>query len=508
MDEAEKVAALKKAYADIILNTAKEAAARVMVSEKRAVRLQREILYTKEEALRMLLRLKHTYDSKVGEAEMKSLSQQGKIDELEAQLQEAEDIVSDLRGELSEVQDRLERAKNRRALDRQNAEVDTTVQENMSQDGQCFSEMTSQLNPQADVMATNDKQSNGNGIYEGSKCYIESDSPEDINCVHDPDFSSIIMRNKEPELYRNGFTQRIRAFEKYLFDEKLSLSGLVVDAKHLPFFGGNGEDKGMSVTPTPKFDSMHEEEKDLVELKMRNADESHIREQEQLEMEVPAILSFCRKRKGTSRNRFTFPSSTHLDYVPHQFTELRQVSGISCSTSPNSVNNSDSTDNSAKNSEDEVTASVSIPKSTSKTIDLSSLSAFDIVTDSVVQLTRPTVQLETNIDESLTEKTELTRHEGLSAKSVEILACNTDLQKGVSVLEASHLDGLVASQPVSNKVLKFTFHRKRKKESLSMPERNSQYGILEGSSRETKAGSLQQQEPSSLMLASCQYSDV
>lgn len=61
----QKLTALKKAYADIILNTAKEAAARVIVSEKKAVRLQRELLYTKEEALRMLLRLKQTYDSKV-----------------------------------------------------------------------------------------------------------------------------------------------------------------------------------------------------------------------------------------------------------------------------------------------------------------------------------------------------------------------------------------------------------------------------------------------------------
>lgn len=61
----QKLTALKKAYADIILNTAKEAAVRVIVSEKKAVRLQRELLYTKEEALRMLLRLKQTYDSKV-----------------------------------------------------------------------------------------------------------------------------------------------------------------------------------------------------------------------------------------------------------------------------------------------------------------------------------------------------------------------------------------------------------------------------------------------------------
>ncbi|KAL6175589.1 hypothetical protein ACLB2K_052228 [Fragaria x ananassa] len=450
MDQAEKLTALKKAYADIILDTAKEAAARVMVSEKRAVRLQREILYTKEEALRMLLRLKRTYDSKVGEAEMKSMSQQGKIDELEAQLQEAEDIVSDLRGELSVVQDRLEKAKKRRALERQNLEVDTAVQENMSQDGQCFPDMiTSQLNPQADVVATNGKKSNWNGTYEGSKCYIESDSLKDHNCVHDPDFASIVMRSKEPESYRNGCTQRIRAFERYLFDEKLSLSGLVDDAKHATFISGNGEGKGVSVTPTPKFDDLYEVEKNLVELELRHADASHRREKEQPEIEVPAILSSCRKRKRTARNRSI----------------------------------------SAKRSDDEVTASVSSPKATLNTMEMSSDSAINMVTDSDVQLTRPwTVQKKTNIDKSLTEKTELTRHEWSSAESVEVLACNTDLQKDESVLEASHIDDLVASQPESNKILKYTFHRKRKKDSLSMPESNSQYGTLEGNTMTTSTG--------------------
>jgi formylmethanofuran dehydrogenase subunit B len=57
--------ALKKAYAEIILNTAKEAAARIMVSEKRALRFEQELVSTKEEALRMLLRLKQMLDSKV-----------------------------------------------------------------------------------------------------------------------------------------------------------------------------------------------------------------------------------------------------------------------------------------------------------------------------------------------------------------------------------------------------------------------------------------------------------
>ena len=61
----QKLTALKKAYADIILNTAKEAAARIMVSERKAMRFQQELASTKEEALRMLLRLKQMLDSKV-----------------------------------------------------------------------------------------------------------------------------------------------------------------------------------------------------------------------------------------------------------------------------------------------------------------------------------------------------------------------------------------------------------------------------------------------------------
>lgn len=61
----QRLTALKKAYADIILNTAKEAAARIMVSERKALRFQHELQVAKEEALRMLLRLKQMMDSKV-----------------------------------------------------------------------------------------------------------------------------------------------------------------------------------------------------------------------------------------------------------------------------------------------------------------------------------------------------------------------------------------------------------------------------------------------------------
>lgn len=57
--------ALKKAYAEVILNTAKEAAARVIASERRALRFQHDLNATKEESLRMLMRLRQMIDSEV-----------------------------------------------------------------------------------------------------------------------------------------------------------------------------------------------------------------------------------------------------------------------------------------------------------------------------------------------------------------------------------------------------------------------------------------------------------
>ncbi|CAI9767320.1 unnamed protein product [Fraxinus pennsylvanica] len=69
MDADERLTALKKAYADIILNTAKEAAARIMSSEKKAAHYQYELQATKEEALRMLLHVKQLKDSKVNLAQ-------------------------------------------------------------------------------------------------------------------------------------------------------------------------------------------------------------------------------------------------------------------------------------------------------------------------------------------------------------------------------------------------------------------------------------------------------
>ncbi|XP_050381722.1 uncharacterized protein LOC126798724 [Argentina anserina] len=108
-DEPEKMVEVKKAYAEIILNTAKEAAARVMAAERRAVRFEHDLRATKDDALQMMLRLKQMIDFKTNEAHMTSLKRDRKIEELEAQLFEAEDIITDLRSELKQAWGELER---------------------------------------------------------------------------------------------------------------------------------------------------------------------------------------------------------------------------------------------------------------------------------------------------------------------------------------------------------------------------------------------------------------
>ncbi|EOA35278.1 hypothetical protein CARUB_v10020445mg [Capsella rubella] len=112
MADPETLAALKRAYADTILNTTKEAAARVMVSEKKARRYQQELVTVRDDALQTLVRLKQMLDSKVKETEIISLKQQQKVEELEAQLGEAEDIVGELRAELRVLHDELKRLTN------------------------------------------------------------------------------------------------------------------------------------------------------------------------------------------------------------------------------------------------------------------------------------------------------------------------------------------------------------------------------------------------------------
>ncbi|VFQ76524.1 unnamed protein product [Cuscuta campestris] len=203
--EDERLTALKKAYADIILNTSKEAAARIMASEQKALRLQHELQVVKEDALRTMLRIKQIMDSKISEAETTRLSQQRKIDELEAQLHEAEDIVSDLRGELREAHDALERVK---------------INKESRESAFCASDLHDVHVEVSDIRIMN-PSARSEGLKSCSRALHHTGS----SYLSHPDLlPSIILRSKEPELYRNGCTQRIRACEGNMLGKKQSIS--------------------------------------------------------------------------------------------------------------------------------------------------------------------------------------------------------------------------------------------------------------------------------------------
>ncbi|KAJ4972678.1 hypothetical protein NE237_005852 [Protea cynaroides] len=278
MEETEKMAALKKAYADIILNTAKEAAARIMVSERKTLRVQQELSAAKEGALNMLLRLKQIMDSKIAEAEVASLSQQSRIEELEMQLHEAEDVVTDLRYELKGAHDELEMLKrNPNLLDGKIVMANAIPHEEEAQedklntsegischppDSECRP-MSTCIMENAPLNQSDDKCCS---LSENRTAQVEtsSNSPMDNYCAGNPDLACIIMRSKEPELYRNGCTQRIRAFEGNLLDGgKLPLPGNEDDPSlHIK----SGEKvEGTCSVASPKIDNMTVAEKNISE---------------------------------------------------------------------------------------------------------------------------------------------------------------------------------------------------------------------------------------------------
>ncbi|GMP29093.1 hypothetical protein CsSME_00004357 [Camellia sinensis var. sinensis] len=187
--------ALKKAYADIILNTAKEA----------ALRFHHDLCAAKDEALRMLLRFKQTFDSKTIEAEINSVSQQKRIEELKAQLDEAEETILDLRAELKKAQNHLDKVKNNH--------MQPLNKSTEKQDGPCH-EGTPFNHRNMDCKCCNSAK-----LSESLKSDLEN------SCVDNPNFPSIIVKSKEPELYKNGCTQRVRAFERNLLDGNLPSSG-------------------------------------------------------------------------------------------------------------------------------------------------------------------------------------------------------------------------------------------------------------------------------------------
>ncbi|CAL0325382.1 unnamed protein product [Lupinus luteus] len=493
MNDSEKLLALKKVYADIILNTAKEAAARVMASERKAMCFKQELASTRDEALPMLLRLKQMFDSKVTEAELTSLSQRNKIDELEAQLQEAEEIVSNLRAELREAETNLESVANYQMYPpvEQNVQGEIPTQESCLQDN-IFDPYEGSVNPLSDslldsVSISYTKNPTVSGINDSSKFCVSHDHTDKCHILN-PDFASIVIRRKESELYRNGCTQRIRAFERSHFDANMGVSGNSDNVHDETSVRVQEEGKEMPVTTITKTDTIYEREKPD-ELIMVKADTGGVSVPacKRRRKYIKALRSMScsirvRKRRKTlylavkvpvqKRRRLTMRLHSYQVKKTNKAWYLSDAKGSPCvldNSDPPSVDSSMVCEKEAEKYPMSL-SSAKLPTDEAATTRQSE--SHDDIEKVGVFLNACSVQNKNKDDKDLLAKSYLTRQESLSAESLEVPCCRTDVEqangsRGKPDSKASHLDEKVSCQPANDKFLKYTFQRKRKKEPVS-----------------------------------------
>ncbi|XP_061372317.1 uncharacterized protein LOC133314807 [Gastrolobium bilobum] len=165
-------------------------------------------------------------EKQTAEAEMASLNQERKIEELEAQLNEAEDVITDLRAELKHVYFKLEKTRNGQvqSLDGQNVKQVASFQESAKPETSLSSP-----NKELECVARCDVKEKSLTLNVLDDTYCNSKEQSEQLCISNledyyayaSDFASIIMRSKDPELCKNGFTHRICALEENLLEEKL-----------------------------------------------------------------------------------------------------------------------------------------------------------------------------------------------------------------------------------------------------------------------------------------------
>ncbi|KAM0862210.1 hypothetical protein ACQ4PT_045414 [Festuca glaucescens] len=219
-----QVEGLRKAYAEIMLNMAKESAARVLAAERRAAVLAGGVAAAKEDGVAALVRLKGIMEARVRplppseshpsflsrfqvmhdvnfyafvqikQVESQSLAHVGTINELQEQLHGAQNTVASLQVELQRANTELEETRKTLAEERMNNLPTCEVDSNKSKISR------------SKMHLQNRSVSSTNNNALDAICSVPTDAKENM--------SSFRARNKKSELYRNGCTQRIRALKQ------------------------------------------------------------------------------------------------------------------------------------------------------------------------------------------------------------------------------------------------------------------------------------------------------
>uniref|UniRef100_A0A0E0DPJ7 Uncharacterized protein n=1 Tax=Oryza meridionalis TaxID=40149 RepID=A0A0E0DPJ7_9ORYZ len=190
---------MRKAYAEIMLNMAQESAARVLAAERRAAALAGGLAAAREDGVAALVRLKAIMEARIKEAESQSLANINKIKELQEQLHGAQDTVASLQIELQRSNTELEQARSTLAEERRN---------NLR--------TCNKINSNKNSSSSSRKHLQGRVSSKSKNTAKESGAVENLETLYrcDSDLGSFMARTKNPELYRNGCTQRIRAIKQ------------------------------------------------------------------------------------------------------------------------------------------------------------------------------------------------------------------------------------------------------------------------------------------------------
>ncbi|KAG6474686.1 uncharacterized protein LOC122027894 isoform X1 [Zingiber officinale] len=204
--DAERMAALKRAYADVILNTAKESAVRILAAERRTLQWKQSSSLVKEDSVALILRLKALMDSRIKETESVNLSQATRIRELEVQLREANHTIHRLNSKLQKVSSELENQKSDKSESLQGKDTDDHI-------------ISQTNNPDEAASSQETVPHSTYAKYSNQKEPTKHSTTSD-DSTGTPDLVSLILRNKEPEPFRNGCTQRIRALERNVLTDR------------------------------------------------------------------------------------------------------------------------------------------------------------------------------------------------------------------------------------------------------------------------------------------------
>ncbi|KAJ6754224.1 hypothetical protein OIU79_026951 [Salix purpurea] len=396
------------------------------------------------------------------EAEITSSRQQSKIDELEAQLQEAEGVIIDLREELRWLRDEVEKVRNRHGQP-SNGKV---VKENESSHQNLTSEaiILSLTNSPPQAVATSDVKS---ALLDqrnfNNKCCNTAEDIDQLTILplenyssHDADLAAIMMTNKEPELYRNGCTQRIRASEGNLFASKLTTPGVV--------------DEEQSLIKNEVITKADEERVGLQRAKVKRKSCLNVKKPYQ----PPSIVSRCKtnsetndclatemivpegKRPRTEQSTQSVSTSSTFPLVQH--SEFHQPSSVLTHCKTYSLlphDNVKSNEDQSKVTENYVKLRPLPRLDPGLTLirgDMDSISG----STNVKMVNAPLVY--SNLEDSKTSE----------ETTVSVMLVHSDIKVVKSSMQPNVLPG-----QSDNRLLKYTFQRKHKKEALSSPDNNS-----------------------------------